>query len=128
MKATEELTETKANFTLISDKKDSLDTQLAAFTANQGASQQEQMEKICKLSVENENLKKQLSTASEHATQLLEAEKKIKELEEKIFSREAERRKLHNLVQELRGNVRVAVRVRPLLGKEKEEETGELGQ
>ena len=127
MKTTEELTETKANFTLISDKKDSLDTQLAAFTANQGASQQEQMEKICKLSVENENLKKQLSTASEHATQLLEAEKKIKELEEKIFSREAERRKLHNLVQELRGNVRVAVRVRPLLGKEKEEETGELG-
>jgi kinesin family member C1 len=122
-----ELMETKTSLTLISDKKDSLDTQLAAFTANQGASQQEQMEKICKLSVENETLKKQLGTASEHAVQLLEAEKKIKELEDKIYSREAERRKLHNLVQELRGNVRVAVRVRPLLGNEPNEEKDEFG-
>lgn len=126
-KANEELMETKTNLTMISDKKDSLDTQLAAFTANQGASQQEQMEKICKLSVENETLKKQLGTASEHAVQLLEAEKKIKELEDKIYSREAERRKLHNLVQELRGNVRVAVRVRPLLGNEPNEESNEFG-
>ncbi len=31
------------------------------------------------------------------------------------------RRKLHNLVQELRGNIRVYVRVRPLLGGEKAE-------
>ena len=85
------------------------------------------MEKICKLSVENETLKKQLGTASEHAVQLLEAEKKIKELEDKIYSREAERRKLHNLVQELRGNVRVAVRVRPLLGNEPNEESNEFG-
>ena len=73
------------------------------------------------------NQKKQLGTASEHAVQLLEAEKKIKELEDKIYSREAERRKLHNLVQELRGNVRVAVRVRPLLGSGPNEEKDEFG-
>eukprot|EP00945_MAST-04E_sp_MAST-4E-sp1_P008090 g8090.t1 len=123
----EELRECKNNLRFVTDKKDSLETQIEAFTANQGASQHDQLQKICKLSVENETLKKRLGTASEHALHLQAAEEKIKELEEKIFAREAERRKLHNLVSELRGNVRVAVRVRPLLGKEPEEETNDHG-
>ncbi len=33
----------------------------------------------------------------------------------KVFNLEAERRKLQNLVQELRGNVRVFARLRPFL-------------
>jgi kinesin family protein C1 len=39
----------------------------------------------------------------------------IAALEEKLRVAEAQRRKLHNLVQELRGNVRVFARVRPFL-------------
>jgi kinesin family protein C1 len=39
----------------------------------------------------------------------------IKDLEEQLRSGEVQRRKLHNLVQELRGNVRVFARVRPFL-------------
>jgi len=40
---------------------------------------------------------------------------KIQELEDKLKAGEVQRRKLHNLVQELRGNVRVFARVRPFL-------------
>jgi len=40
---------------------------------------------------------------------------KFKDYEEKIRNGETQRRKLHNLVQELRGNVRVFARVRPFL-------------
>ena len=41
--------------------------------------------------------------------------KKIAEYEDKLRAGEVQRRKLHNLVQELRGNVRVFARVRPFL-------------
>ena len=40
---------------------------------------------------------------------------RVQEYEEKIRVGEQQRRKLHNLVQELRGNVRVFARVRPFL-------------
>jgi len=40
---------------------------------------------------------------------------RIKELEEQVRSGEVQRRKMHNLIQELRGNVRVFARVRPFL-------------
>lgn len=41
--------------------------------------------------------------------------KRVAEYEEKLQVSEAARRKLHNLVQELRGNIRVFARVRPFL-------------
>lgn len=42
----------------------------------------------------------------------------IEEQNSKIRSHETERRKLHNQIQELKGNIRVFCRVRPLLGEE----------
>uniref|UniRef100_A0A8C3T4K6 Kinesin-like protein n=1 Tax=Chelydra serpentina TaxID=8475 RepID=A0A8C3T4K6_CHESE len=44
--------------------------------------------------------------------------------EERLHHLEMERRRLHNLVQELKGNIRVFCRVRPLLAWEKERQTG----
>lgn len=44
----------------------------------------------------------------------------IKLYEDKLVAGEVQRRKLHNLVQELRGNIRVYARVRPFLPKEQE--------
>lgn len=41
--------------------------------------------------------------------------RRIQELEEQILAGDIQRRKLHNIVQELRGNVRVFARVRPYL-------------
>lgn len=42
------------------------------------------------------------------------------EMMEKILWGETERRRLHNLVQELKGNIRVFCRMRPLIGEEKQ--------
>ncbi|KAJ2909093.1 kinesin-like nuclear fusion protein [Coemansia aciculifera] len=44
-------------------------------------------------------------------------------LEAKLRNEESMRRKLHNTIQELKGNIRVFCRVRPLLGEEKEAST-----
>ncbi|CAM9112932.1 unnamed protein product [Chrysoparadoxa australica] len=48
------------------------------------------------------------STAAGQSAQIIE-------LEEKVRNGETQRRKMHNLIQELRGNVRVFARVRPFL-------------
>merc|ERR1712218_668159 len=42
------------------------------------------------------------------------------EMMEKMRWGETERRRLHNMVQELKGNIRVFCRMRPLIGEEKE--------
>ena len=42
------------------------------------------------------------------------------EMKGKMIWGETERRRLHNMVQELKGNIRVFCRMRPLLGEEKE--------
>jgi kinesin family protein C1 len=42
-------------------------------------------------------------------------------LQEKQRSFETERRKLHNTILELKGNIRVFCRVRPMLGAETEQ-------
>lgn len=44
-----------------------------------------------------------------------ERDRRIAELEEQLLSSEQQRRKMHNCIQELRGNIRVYVRTRPFL-------------
>lgn len=76
----------------------------------------EAVEKLSRATGEIEILRRRLKELSEmqeaHGT--MEA-KRIAEYEEKLRNGEIQRRKLHNLVQELRGNVRVFARVRPFL-------------
>merc|ERR1719215_1213329 len=64
------------------------------------------------VAVLKEQLKNSHAKAAEMEATLNE---KICSLEEKIREREALRRRLHNTIQELRGNVRVYARVRPFL-------------
>ncbi|XP_040541234.1 carboxy-terminal kinesin 2-like [Gallus gallus] len=49
---------------------------------------------------------------------------RLQEKEEQQHALEMEHRRLHNLVQELKGNIRVFCRVRPLLAAEKEKQKG----
>jgi len=49
----------------------------------------------------------------------LTSEARVNELEDLIRQGEHERRKMHNIIQELRGNVRVFARIRPFLPGEK---------
>ena len=46
----------------------------------------------------------------------------IKELETRLLGGEKMRRKLHNTIQELKGNIRVFCRVRPPLGMQKKKD------
>ncbi|NWI72018.1 KIFC1 protein, partial [Dryoscopus gambensis] len=48
----------------------------------------------------------------------------LAEHEERIHLLEMERRRLHNDIQELKGNIRVFCRVRPLLPEERERQRG----
>ncbi|KAI0761833.1 P-loop containing nucleoside triphosphate hydrolase protein [Trametes elegans] len=54
-------------------------------------------------------------TKANLALELEQARKRIAELEREAREGESVRRKLHNMVQELKGNIRVFVRVRPVL-------------
>ena len=49
-----------------------------------------------------------------------------KVFQEKQRSFETERRQLHNTIQELKGNIRVFCRIRPLIGQEIEKSNGEI--
>jgi len=51
-------------------------------------------------------------------TETTEQKAEIERKKEKLNWLETQRRKLHNMVQELKGNIRVFCRVRPLLGEE----------
>ena len=74
------------------------------------------IEQITRITGENEAFKRRLREAAEHveASGSVNANR-IKELEEQIRVGDTQRRKMHNLIQELRGNVRVFARVRPFL-------------
>merc|ERR1719369_1455151 len=62
-----------------------------------------------------------LKAESERKSEDIQASKASREeLQTKLRWEESERRKLHNIVQELKGNIRVFCRLRPLLGEEKE--------
>jgi kinesin family protein C1 len=52
---------------------------------------------------------------------------RVKELEEEARDAEGHRRKLHNMVQELKGNIRVFCRVRPMLPAERDDEAPDAG-
>ncbi|NXJ86890.1 CTK2 protein, partial [Trogon melanurus] len=51
-------------------------------------------------------------------------EQLLAQQDERLHGLEMERRRLHNLVQELKGNIRVFCRVRPVLPEEEERQKG----
>ena len=65
------------------------------------------------------------STASEYRLKWEDAERKAQQLEQDLQDAEISRRRLHNMVQELKGNIRVFCRVRPALPFELMTEPGE---
>jgi len=87
----------------------------------------EQADELVELAGLNETLKcrvKELELENARLVALVAATKDeckatLAELEEKVREGETKRRKMHNLIQELRGNVRVFARVRPFLPNDK---------
>eukprot|EP00981_Chlorochromonas_danica_P007173 scaffold1594_cov171-Ochromonas_danica.AAC.8 len=74
------------------------------------------LEEFSRASGEVEVLKRRLKEAQDAAEyQVQTLNKQLADVESKLNVSESQRRRLHNLVQELRGNVRVFARVRPFL-------------
>eukprot|EP00096_Caligus_rogercresseyi_P004993 TRINITY_DN1975_c0_g1_i1.p1 TRINITY_DN1975_c0_g1~~TRINITY_DN1975_c0_g1_i1.p1 ORF type:complete len:674 (+),score=264.64 TRINITY_DN1975_c0_g1_i1:56-2023(+) len=80
--------------------------------------------KIKVLEMERDADKVEISRLARLSEEQAEA---IKTYEEKAREHETERRKLHNLIQELKGNIRVFCRLRPLLGEEVNTHSGKVG-
>eukprot|EP00948_MAST-09A_sp_MAST-9A-sp1_P002262 g2262.t1 len=78
------------------------------------SSSKEHLEAMTKMAVELESLRHVEKDAGQVHKKLKAAQAKIKKLESEIFQGEMQRRKMHDKIQELKGNVRVLVRVRPL--------------
>jgi len=76
----------------------------------------ETVEKLGRVTGELEILKRRMrENADASHVEVVKAMEKIQELQEEVRQSEVVRRKLHNTIQELRGNVRVFARVRPFL-------------
>ncbi|KAG8777721.1 kinesin-like nuclear fusion protein [Serendipita sp. 398] len=72
-----------------------------------------------------QEVERRLGGASELQLQLEMLQKRNQFLEEEAHINEQIRRKLHNQIQELKGNIRVFVRVRPVVKGEKDEDSGQ---
>lgn len=61
-----------------------------------------------------------LTNIADMKLQVEQADSRVVEVEEELRTAETIRRKLHNQIQELKGNIRVFARVRPALSHERE--------
>lgn len=87
-----------------------------ALKDEKNAAHAENAQEMGKLASEIEILKERLRSEENRSREMgMASEGKVRELEETIREGQAERRKMHNLIQELRGNVRVFARIRPFL-------------
>jgi len=108
------------------DKLLQLESQLKAMRSNSTYEiPHRKMEELVQINGENAVLKKRLQRIAEEEEQRKkreteERDRRITELQTKIQDLETKRRKMHNVIQELRGNVRVFVRVRPFLESDSE--------
>jgi len=74
---------------------------------------------MAKMQAEMEQLRKEATIAHRRAQQVKDEHHasfdRVKELESQLLEADEMRRQMHNMIQELRGNVRVIARVRPLM-------------
>ncbi|XP_078062095.1 kinesin-like protein KIFC1 isoform X5 [Mustelus asterias] len=73
-----------------------------------------------KLKMKEMELTQKVTCIEEQQSTIAEQRDMIVERDERLHCAEQERRRLHNTVQELKGNIRVICRVRPLLDSERE--------
>ncbi len=89
---------------------------------NVGVTQEKALANICELELDNKHLRAQVANKEDLLKKLEEQEATLKDLRAQMFAGETMRRRMHNIIQELKGNIRVICRVRPLLKHDDETE------
>ncbi|GAB7349771.1 hypothetical protein MBLNU459_g0494t2 [Dothideomycetes sp. NU459] len=117
-----ELAETKARLDTANALTSSLNDKLAESSANTLTLESSMRALKAKIDfLESDNQAQSQAFADIHQ-KMQEAVDKAAEAQEKLRQEETLRRKLHNQVQELKGNIRVFCRVRPTLGGEEDQQ------
>lgn len=96
------------------ERANNLARELTSFKALSGVSSESQMENLVKLSMEAETLRTQVADKGALAASLVETRAALEAALKKMAESESSRRALHNTIQELKGNIRVFTRVRPM--------------
>ena len=91
-----------------------LTAELCNFKKHCNVSNEQQLNEMVRVSMEVDRLRHQLGDQANLSDKLNECEIKLKQTLDKLATVERDRRLLHNQVQELRGNVRVMIRIRPM--------------
>ncbi|XP_067829839.1 LOW QUALITY PROTEIN: carboxy-terminal kinesin 2-like [Heptranchias perlo] len=79
------------------------------------------MDTQAKLTLREQELAQNVKCVEEQQRMMASLRDAVADREERLHRTEQERRKLHNTVQELKGNIRVFCRTRPVLDSEKED-------
>ena len=97
-----------------------LDVEYRSYQEHHGSSNQQQMHAISELKLTVDRLSQQYESKKEESSvaqgSLAQQSARLAELESKLLEQEAMRRDLHNTIQELKGNIRVFCRIRPVKG------------
>ncbi|KAM8954228.1 kinesin-like protein KIFC1 [Pelodytes ibericus] len=94
--------------------------------ANRSLTQQLMDKEVKLICVQGENSMLQ-NTVREQSEAITALKLSLAQRDTQVYTLETERRRLHNLVQELKGNIRVFCRVRPALSTEKNLPVGHIG-
>ena len=112
-KLTQQLNDTTAAKAMWQQRYEETAAEFESFKQYAGVSDTDQLQRLVRLSVEAETMRKQLADKGELSVRLMETQKKLDDVTKRMYDGERRRRELHNTIQELKGNVRVMVRVRP---------------
>lgn len=99
----------------MTDRHAAKDAELTTLKSSLGATQNDLARKVADQARETEELKAKQSKMWELRAMLKTSEGELRGTRDDLFTSEMERRRLHNMIQELKGNIRVYVRVRPFL-------------
>ena len=106
----------------LTEKNDTLESENKAIKETTGVESSDQLKRLQEVSKEAEMLRRRLSSKGATAQEVTDLRERLSDTEAKLAASDARRRKLHNKLQELRGNVRVLARIRPAFKAEEDAE------
>jgi kinesin family member C1 len=97
------------------ERADSLQRQVTTLKEAMGQTSQQQATALCEVTADRDTLLARVSVMDELRQKLAASEAEAASLRDDVYDLQMRRRALHNKIQDMRGSIRVFVRVRPVL-------------